>query len=168
MPGLTSLCAFHTIQFRTDDTCVWVCREFRKFMVDNICHNPAMKLQYIALDNSVDRIVRRVPVARQKIDIKGKGKELDGSVESASKKTLTQIALGSNNVWPDGTMTSSNLASGLGSSGLDQDSEDDDGAEWGLGISGKKGLKVETIEGLCFFDITGVRIFEKDVLSGRL
>jgi len=34
--------------------------------------------------------------------------------------------------------------------------------------SGKLGLKVETVEGLRFSDVVGVRIFEKDVLLGRL
>jgi hypothetical protein len=49
-----------------------------------------------------------------------------------------------------------------------EDSEDDDAAEWGIGISGKIGLKVETMDGLRFCDVTGVRIFEKDILGGRL
>lgn len=173
MPGLTSLRVFHTIQFRTDDTCVWVCREFRKFTVDNISHNPDMKLEYIALDNSVERLVRRVPLPKQKVDYKGKGKEFTGSADNLSKKTFAQMVLGSNGSWPDGTSMSSGLSSGLGTSGFGsmnflEDSEDEDGAEWGLGTSGKVGLKVETIEGMRFCDITGVRIFEKDVLGGRL
>ncbi|KAG0649350.1 hypothetical protein D0Z07_4444 [Hyphodiscus hymeniophilus] len=168
MPGLVSLRVFHTIQFRTDDTCMWVCREFRKFTVDNVSHNPAMKLEWIALDGSVDRLVRCAPVPKQKVDNKGKGKEVAGGSDSSMKKTFTQLVLGSGGVWPDGTSMSANLTAGMGSSGLGEDSDDDDGAEWGTGTIGKMFLRVETIEGMRFCDVTGVRIFERDVLSGRL
>lgn len=43
-------------------------------------------------------------------------------------------------------------------------SEEDEG--WGP--VGKAGLKVETVEGVRFGDVTGVRIFERDVVGGRL
>ena len=122
-----------------------------------------MILEYIALDNSVARLVRRLPLPIQKVDYKGKGKEVSGSLENSSKKSYTQMVLGSNGSWPDGA----SLALGLGASVSDEESEDDDGSEWGLSISGKT-LKVETIEGIRFCDVTGVRIFEKDVLGGRL
>ena len=173
MPGLISLRALHTIQFRTDDTCMWVCREFRKFTADNVSHNPHLKLEYIALDSSVERLVRRVPAPEQKLDYKGKGKEIAGNADDSSRKTFAQLVLGSGRVWPDGTSMSSSFAFGTGTSGFGQmnfseDSEDDDGDELGPGSSGKIGLKLETIEGLRFCDVTGVRIFEKDVVDGRL
>ena len=172
MPGLVSLRALHTIKFRTDDTCVWVMHEFRKFAVDNISHNPHMKLEYIALDGSIERLVRRVPLSK-KADIKGKGKEVSGGANRASKKTVAQLVLGSGSGWPDGTSMISGFSSGLGSGGLDsmpfiEESEDEDTAEWGVGISGKVGLKIETIDGLRFCNVTDVRIFEKDILGGRL
>jgi len=169
MPGLTSLRAFHTIQFRTDDVCVWVYREFRKFTVDNISHNPDMKLEYIAVDNSVERLVRRVPVPKQKVDTKGKGKDISDTTDTSSKKTFTQIVLGSEGMWPDGSSMSTGLAASMGTGGFDFPEEsEDDTFEWGVGINGKIGLKVETIEGLRFSDITGVRIFENEILGGRL
>jgi hypothetical protein len=173
MPGLVSLRALHTIKFRTDDTCVWVMHEFRKFTVDNVSHNPHMKFEYIALDTSIERLVRRVPLSKKKPDTKGKGKEVIGSADGITKKAMTQLVLGSGSGWPDGTTVNSGFSSGLGTSGLDsmhfmEDSEDDDAAEWGIGISGKIGLKVETMDGLRFCDVTGVRIFEKDILGGRL
>ena len=165
MSGLVSLRAFHTIKFRTDDTCVWVMHEFRKFTVDNISHNPHMKLEYIALDTSIERLVRRVPT-KKKADIKGKGKELAPIV----KKPFAQLVLGSRSGWPDGT---SSFSSSLSSTGLDslhllEDSEDDEGVEWGVGVSGKIGLKVETMEGMRFCDVVGVRIFEKEILGAKL
>jgi hypothetical protein len=132
-----------------------------------------MKLEYIALDNSVERLVRRVPLPKKEVDNKGKGKEVAGGAHGASKKAFAQLVLGSGGVWPDGTTMGSGLTSGLGTSGIGsmnflEDSEDDESAEWGVGISGKIGLKVETVEGIRFCDVTGVRIFEKDVLGGRL
>jgi hypothetical protein len=174
MPGLVSLRAFHTIQFRTDDTCLWVCREFRRFTVDNVSHNPHMKLEFIALDNSVERLVRRVPLPKNNVENKGKGKEIAGNADGSSRKTFAQLVFGSDGTWPDGTPMSAGLATGgPWTNGIDyslvlEDSEDDEGAEWSFGISGKIGLKVETIEGMRFCNVTGVRIFEKDVLGGRL
>lgn len=132
-----------------------------------------MKLEYIALDNSVERLVRRVPLHKKNVDNKGKGKEVSSTAYGASKKAFSQLVLGSGGIWPDGTPMSAGLTSGLGTSGIDsihflEDSEEEDGAEWGVGVSGKMGLKVETMEGMRFCDVTGVRIFEKDVLGGRL
>jgi hypothetical protein len=164
LPGLVSLRALHTIMFRTDDTCVWVMREFRKFTVDNVSHNPEMKLEYLALDTSVERLVRRKPKSKVK-DKKGKGKDIDSislSVQHLSDVVMNGPGLG----WGSGSDT-------LGGSlmnGYDWESSADDDAN-GLGMSAismTTGLRVETIEGIRFCDVVGVRIFERDVLSGRL
>jgi len=165
MPGLTALRALHTIQFRTDDTCLWVMREFRKFAVDNIAHNPDMKLEYLALDTSVERLVRRKQPKTGKekaADKKGKGKAKGMDNTSKALAELI-IGLGSSSTWGDGGSSSSN---GLATPVLFewQESSDDEDP---VAIS-KTGLKVETIEGIRFCDVTGVRIFEKDVLAGRL
>jgi len=165
MPGLTALRALHTIQFRTDDTCLWVMREFRKFAVDNIAHNPDMKLEYLALDTSVERLVRRKQPKTGKekaADKKGKGKAKGMDNTSKALAELI-IGLGSSSTWGDGGSSSSN---GLATPVLFewQESSDDEDP---VAIS-KTGLKVETIEGIRFCDVTGVRIFETDVLAGRL
>jgi hypothetical protein len=76
------------------------------------------------------------------------------------------MVLGSGNVWPDGTLMSVGLTPD--SMPLLEDSEDENGVEWATDISGKHGLKLETIEGIRFCDVTGVRIFKKDALDGRL
>lgn len=125
-----------------------------------------MKLEFLALDNSVERLVRRVPSPKKlKIDKKGKSKEHSGQ---KSKKALAEMVLGKG-TWPDGTVMggSSNASSSRiltdGLSSLEE-SEDEDHAELG----GKVGLKVETVDGIRFCDIVGVRIFEKEILGGRL
>lgn len=145
-----------------------------------------MKLEYLALDHSVERLVRRVPVPssppkeKPASDAKGKGKKIETGAGATSKKAFAQLVLGSSTLglWPDGSSMSPGLAASLGTGGggggadavlLAEDSEDEDvGAGWGTGVSGKIGLKVETMEGMRFCDVTGVRIFEKDVLGGRL
>lgn len=49
--------------------------------------------------------------------------------------------------------------------GLDVDSSDEEDEMEGYKV---KGLRLEMMGGLKFSDIAGVRIFEKDVVSGRL
>jgi hypothetical protein len=163
MPGLTSLRALHTIQFRTDDTCLWVMREFKKFAVDNVAHNPDMKLEYIALDTSIERLVRRKQPNTAKADKKGKGKAKGGMDHTSKALAELIIGLGSSSPWGDGASSSS---TDLGTPVLVDWQESSD--EEDPGAISKTGLKVETIEGMRFCDVSGVRIFEKDVLAGRL
>lgn len=154
MPSMESLRALHTIQFRVDDTCVWVMREFRKFTVDIVSHNPDMKLEYLALDNAVERLARRkAPPPKKLKDSKGKGKAKE--LDLVSAKALAELALGnsgSSASWGD----SANAYFDLGES-----SDDEDGL-------GKSGLRIETVEGARFCDVTGVKIFEKEIITGRL
>jgi hypothetical protein len=160
MPGLTNLRALHTLQFRHEDSCVWVMREFRKFTVDTVSHNPDMKLEYLALEDMVERLVRRTP---KKVDKKGKGKEKAGAGKG---KSLAELALLQNGI-PQNHLAGSNSLLKLGiaaSLALDAgESEDED-----LEVGGKMGLRVETMEDIHFSDIPGVRIFEKGVLYDRL
>lgn len=70
-----NLRAIHIINFRNDDTCHWVLREIRKFVVDNVSHHPSMKLEFVALDGNVERLIRPVAgAARPKGERKDKGK----------------------------------------------------------------------------------------------
>ncbi|KAH8656053.1 hypothetical protein BGZ60DRAFT_385021 [Tricladium varicosporioides] len=160
MPGLTSLRALHTLQFRTDDSCPWIMREFRRFIMDNVAHNPGMKLEYLALAEYVDRLVRRSRSRAKKAaaDKKGKGKAFE------TTKALAEMVLGPGGTWPDGgAINGPGLSSS--STGLLVDSSDEEDVGY---VIGKLGLKVEAVEGSRFCDITGVRIFERDVLDGRL
>ncbi len=138
----------HIINFRNDDTCHWVIREIRKFAVDSVAHNPEMKLEYIALENTVERLVRRLKKPKSKgkgkaVD-KGKGKEVEISSPSLAFPTLDSLL-------SPGTASGSSEDESV-------NSEDEVGP----------GLKLETLEGVRFYDIYGVRIFRKDVMMGRL
>lgn len=138
----------HIINFRNDDTCHWVIREIRKFAVDSVAHNPEMKLEYIALENTVERLVRRLKKPRSKgkgkAVEKGKGKDVEIDPLSAVFPTLDSI------LSPPVVSESSEDES--------VNSEDEVGP----------GLKLETLEGVRFYDIYGVRIFRKDIMMGRL
>jgi len=135
-----------------------------------------MKLKYLALDTSVERLVRSSPVKPTKtliekeLEKRGKGK----GKETLKGKTLAQLAQGQNMSWSStggvGIGIGGNpldILNGTGTTGLlstwDEDSDDED-----LEIGGTSGLKVETVEGTPFYEISDVRIFEKDVLLGRL
>jgi hypothetical protein len=155
MPGLTSLRALHTNQFRTDDTCMWVMREFKGFTKDNVAHNPDMKLEYLALQDNVDRLVRRSSSSPSKSSKKAKGK---GKAKSDATKQMAEMMLGVNN-----TLGGDGNANPMFE--WQASSEEDEG--WGAPV-GKAGLKVETVEGVRFGDVSGVRIFERDVVGGRL
>lgn len=148
LPGLVNLRAMHIINFRNDDTCHWVIREIRKFAVDSVAHNPEMKLEYIALENSVERLVRRLKKPKSKgkgkATDKGKGKEVDMTFPSVVIPTL------------DSLLSPPNASESSEDESLN--SEDEMGP----------GLKLETLEGVRFYDIYGVRIFRKDVMMGRL
>lgn len=159
MPGLVSLRVLHSVSFRPEDPCPWWPREFKKLVVDIVAHNPSMKLEYIALDANIDRLVHRKQKPKsEKVDKKGKGKAW--SKENVTKQVMEELF---------GIASSSPT---LGDGGLDgmatsfdwQESSDDDE----LGSIAATGLKVEVIENVRFCDISGVRIFEKDILGGRL
>jgi hypothetical protein len=125
-----------------------------------------MKLEYLALDTSVERLVRRKPKSKVK-DKKGKGKDVDTiglSVQHLAEVVMNGPSLGGG--WGSGSDT---LGGSL-TNGYDWESSGDDEGD-GLSMSAvstKTGLKVETVEGIRFCDVSGVRIFERDVLSGRL
>ncbi|KAI9054589.1 hypothetical protein LZ554_001742 [Drepanopeziza brunnea f. sp. 'monogermtubi'] len=146
MSGLSSLRVLHTITFHNEDNCTWVMREFRKFTVDIISQNPDMKLEYLALEKSVERLVRRKPMPKPKSD-KGKAIDLDWT----SAKALAELIMGSNaGSWGDESKYDF------------QDSDDDD-----EGIV-QTGLRVETVDSVRFSQVTGVRIFERAVITGKL
>lgn len=143
-------------------------QEFRKFAVDNISHNPEMKLEYLALDTSVERLVRSIPSNKTPaVDKKGKSKE----TSMTKGKTLAQLAKTQNMSWSSmgGVGIGSNaldILNGVGITGYSaawDESDDED-----LDIGGKSGLKIETVENIPFYEVTDVRIFEKDALLGRL
>ncbi|CZT01140.1 hypothetical protein WAI453_009556 [Rhynchosporium graminicola] len=157
MSDLPSLRVLHMISLHNpEDQCTWAFREFRKFIVDALCHTPAMNLEYIALDQAVDRLVRRKPMPKPKTtkaDKKGKGKEMNWT----SAKALAELVMG--------TTAVANSTTGVwtenGKYDFPDSSDDEDGIV-------KTGLRVEIIDGIRFSDVVDVRIFERDVLTGKL
>jgi hypothetical protein len=135
---------------------MWVMREFKGFTKDNVAHNPDMKLEYLALQDNVDRLVRRSASSPSKSSKKGKGKS---KAKQDSTKQMAEMMLGVNNtLGGDGATLPPTFE-------WQASSEEDEG--WGVPV-GKAGLKVETVEGVRFGDVSGVRIFERDVVGGRL
>lgn len=164
---MTSLRALHTIYFRQEDQCQWVRNNFGKFLIDTVSQTPQMKLEYLALDQNVERLVRRSKEKPLKkiFDRKGKGKAKAKDADNA--KALAEMVLGPSGSWPDGGAIAN---SGLHIAGNDDwqlSSDEDEDANTGP-IVGQLGLRVETIEGVRFCDVPNVRIFEKDVIGGRL
>ncbi|KAI9786561.1 MAG: hypothetical protein M1816_007885 [Peltula sp. TS41687] len=133
-PGLANLRALHILNFRTDDTCTWVMRELRKFAMDNVAHHPDMKLEYIALEGTVEALVRK-------------------TTEKKAGKQQRSGPAGKSGGENPGTSTTDEIGSS------DDDSDDTESSP---------SLKVETIEGLEFYDPEDIRIFRKDVRVGRL
>ncbi|KAL1835398.1 hypothetical protein VTJ49DRAFT_6814 [Mycothermus thermophilus] len=177
--------ALHVVHLRNDDTCVWVMRETKRFLIDNVSHYPHLRLEWIAIDED-DRADRLIRVSGWKSkdgsqshkgkekddgsqssggsDQKGKGKlnSLLGNVSSAEDVDVSALIaseLGSSTA--GGGNGGSSSGSGAAADETDSDDEgDDDG--------GFLGQKIETVEGISFCDIEGVRIFKKEVVAGRL
>lgn len=130
-----------------------------------------MKLEYIALADSVDRIVRRKPsspttsshLPKTSRKDKGKGK----AISKATPVSLPGVTPSfSNAIFGNINSTPTWEAAINGGKGMDWESSDDeDGEDDG---SWARGLRLETVEGCAFWNISGVRIFEKDVLTGAL
>ncbi|KAH8889669.1 hypothetical protein GQ53DRAFT_187973 [Thozetella sp. PMI_491] len=144
LSGLTALRALHIVQLRNDDTCVWVMRETKKFLIDNLSHHPEMKLEWISLDDDdrVERIIRpsELPKKEEKSAKESKGKQKAGAAGGVNDLFPVLPAV---DPWD---MSS------------DSSDEDDDLQE----------QKIETVGDIHFYDVWGVRIFKKEVITGRL
>lgn len=138
---MTKLRALHIVNLRNDDTCVWVMRETKRFIIDNLSHFPDLKLEWLAIDEDehAERLVRwKAPPKDKKKKEKAKGKEKATSWPSTNGDQYPMLSL---------------------EPGVDSDSDDDD-------ISG--GMKIETIDNFHFYDVWDVGIFKRNIVSGRL
>ncbi|KAH0431396.1 F-box domain-containing protein [Colletotrichum camelliae] len=147
--GLVNLRALNVTQFRNDDTCVWVMRETRRFIVDNLCHYPHLKLEWISIDDDrVERIIRpppQTPAAKKEEKKNKKGKAKASAVPGGFGGLSTEQ-------FPPLPMP-----------GWDTDSDSDD-----EDTDIVANTKLETVEGVHFYDVWDVRIFKKEVMAGRL
>ncbi|KAF5666035.1 hypothetical protein FHETE_6403 [Fusarium heterosporum] len=141
--GLINLRAINILRFRNNDTCIWVMREILNFIVDNLSHHPELKLEWIAMeDDRLDRVIRPTDISDEGEKRRSKGKE---------KATLNP-----HHHNPNLPM--------LPSLGSDSESEEDDDDASNCG----KRLRLKTVGVLQFYEVWGVKIFDKEVRSGRL
>ncbi|TFB03300.1 hypothetical protein CCMA1212_004236 [Trichoderma ghanense] len=148
--GLVKLRAINILHFRNNDTCIWVVREVLRFIVDNLSHYPELKLEWIAMeDDRVDRVIRPSDEPNDAPDEQSNDKR----AKSKSKgKALATATPGLHNVFPP-----------LSLDGLDSESDSDDET-----LNGGSRLRYKTVGPLQFYDVWGVKIFEKEIRSGRL
>ena len=146
---LRNLRALHIQKFRNEDTCIWVIKETRKFVIDNLTHYPNLKLEWLCIDDDrVDRIIRHCPRDKEAgrnekaSRDKGKGKVNGNGFSAASPAHLVPSPT---NVDDDG------------------DSSDSEFEHRDI-----QNLKLELVESLQFYEVWGVQIFKKEVMAGRL
>ncbi|KAI1805900.1 hypothetical protein F4811DRAFT_512998 [Daldinia bambusicola] len=143
--GLTNLRALQLISFRTEDTCLSVMRETRRFIVDALSFHPELKLEWLALgdDERAVRIVRKSGVPRKsKADSKKDKEQTPSSNQGYSDSGLFPVAPVE---W--------------GATSDSDESDDDDPL---------LRVKLELVEPFSFYDVFGIRIFKKEIVRGRL
>lgn len=118
-------------------------REVKKFLVDNLAHYPDMKLEWIAIDEDerVERIIRYTdpPKKDKKTKSKDKGKAVATSAVGTDQFPVLAVE-------------------GWDIPGSESDDEDE----------GDTRPKIETLDNIHFYDVYEVRIFRKDIVSGKL
>lgn len=153
--GLVNLRAINILHFKSNDTCLWVVRETLRNIVDNLSHYPQMRLEWIAMeDDRVDRVVR--PNEYDDDDLRRRRDS--GSTQHDDLDPFSAPALPPNSGQPSG--------SGLPifpSDAIQDDSDSDDE----LYDSGSR-LRYTTVGPMQFYDVWGIKIFEKEIRSGRL
>ncbi|EHK20372.1 uncharacterized protein TRIVIDRAFT_48522 [Trichoderma virens Gv29-8] len=147
--GLISLRAINILHFRNNDTCIWVVREILRFIVDNLSHYPELKLEWIAMeDDRVDRVIRPSDETNDTPDERKNNKRAKGK---SKDKVPAATNLGPHNMFPPLPLDS-----------LDSESDSDDE------FNGGSRLRFKTVGPLQFYDVWGVKIFDKEIRSGRL
>ena len=147
LSGLVNLRALHIIQLRNDDTCVWVMRETKRFLIDNLSHHPHLKLEWISIDDEdrVERLIRPSDLPKNEKSVskkaKGKQKALPGGFGSSGNDLFPVLPPPDN--WDNAC----------------SDSDDDDDLQ---------DHRIETVDNIHFYDVWGVRIFKKEIVNGRL
>ena len=180
LAGLKSLYALHILHFRSDDTCIWVFRELRRFIVDNVSQHPSLPLEYLALKDSVSQLARRVkaPSTATATTKKKKSAQKDGEgakdVVGTSPSAGTASTGGSGNVASAGESKSDNgVTDDVAAAAADNDNddvdaddeeEDDDDDEVFL----CNGLNIDTIDGYRFSDLPEIKIFSREIRLGKL
>lgn len=142
MSNLARLRALHIISFRNEDTCVSVVRETRQFIVDTMSQHPGLPLEWISMGEAdrdrAERIIRHPDIN----DHDGRAKRK--KTKSKGKEVMT---------FPDDNYPYLHVPD-------ESESDDDDDDQFRL--------KLELESPIPFWEVYGVRIWEKEVLAGRL
>ena len=148
MASLVSLRALHIVSLRNDDTCVWVMRETKEFLLDNLSHHPEMKLEWVSIDedDKADRIL--MPA-----ELLAEAKHRKKAKKDKGKQKATSFPV-------NGGSSSFPVFPPLDTWDVGSDS-DEDGEEEMI-------RTVERVSGVRFYDIWDVTIFKKEVVHGRL
>lgn len=150
--GLVSLRALNILHFKNNDTCLWVMKEILRFIVDNLSHQPQLKLEWIAMeDDRVDRVVRPSEnVAPRESDEAEKHHNARAAATAGKARVADSVA--NDDGYPI-----------ISTDHLDYGSESEDDT---FDSGGR--LRYQTIGPLQFYDVWGVKIFEKEIRSGQL
>lgn len=149
--GLVNLMAINIIHFRSHDACMSVMREILRFTVDNLSHHPGLKLEWIAMEG--DRVYR---VVRPNQETDDSPNEQSNSKRAKGKGTAAPVG-------GIGSGFGSDLHNPFPLDGLASESDSED-ADINVGTH----LRFKTIGPLRFYDVWGIKIFEKEIQSGRL
>lgn len=147
--GLINLRAINILHFKNNDTCIWVMREILRFIVDNLSHHPELKLEWIAMeDDRVDRVVR----------------PSDSSADLSSHEPMNRTKeKGKDKAHVSFNSSLSQAYPVIPLDGLDSESESES-----EGMDSGSRLRFKTVGPLQFYDVWGVKIFEKEIRSGKL
>lgn len=159
LAGLSALRALHVVQFRNDDTCIWAIRETKRYLIDNVSHYPDLPLEWVSIDDE-DRVDHLLRVRRQDGTKKNKKKK-SPSTTGKGKQTaasVTSLAAGLS-MGLDPAVVAAEL---LGGSVGESSSEEENGG------FAPNGTRMETVEGVPFWDVYGIKIFQKEIVAGRL
>ncbi len=184
--GLSELRALHVVHLRNDDTCVWVMRETKRFLIDNVSHYPDLKLEWIAIDEDdrVDQLVRVSPSKKKGLtggDNSDSDSDREGSSSSSKKKKKDAKGKGKQKASPPpagglglfggaGSSAVEDLdipaliAAELGEEGSSSGSEEESDSEGEEDV----GQKIKTVEGIFFYEVDDVEIFRKEIVAGRI
>lgn len=127
-------------------------------IIDSVSNHPELKLEYLACIDIVERLVRRKIVTTPKRTAAEKKATSQKSIKATqSNYGITSDMLDINSIH------SKAVDAGLVTPYDWQDSSDDEVEN----MYGKHGLRLETLI-LRPCDVIGVKIFEKEILTGRL
>ncbi|KAK3955400.1 hypothetical protein QBC32DRAFT_333442 [Pseudoneurospora amorphoporcata] len=157
---LTNLHALHIICLRSDDQCPSLAAESKKFLIDNLTQFPFKNLEWISVSegNCVNHIKFHQPLSVEERKRRLAAKQAKGKAKATTTATTTNgTSNNTNNQYP--TFPPPEIWDGETST--DDGYGDDELAPTSSNFFEKLGT-------MRFYDVWGVRIFKKEVLSGRL